>query len=83
MKPSAIRVLKMLQAHQPHAVPSTVLCQPDVGGIDFRRRIHEIRTDSAGYVVKTEDVPGKSHKAYRLVLNAEVTPEAARAAGAV
>lgn len=72
MKPSAIRVLRMLQAHQPHAVPSTVLCRPDVGGIDFRRRIHEIRTDQAGYVVITEDIPGKSHKAYRLAMEASV-----------
>lgn len=61
-KPSAQRVLRMLEAAIPHGVPATALA--DIPCLDYRKRISELREE--GHVIFTEDIPGKPYKAYRL-----------------
>lgn len=48
-------------------VPSTELCRPKIGGIDFRRRIHELR--KAGFLIFARRVPGWTWNEYRLSVN--------------
>ena len=64
MKPSAERVLRVLELHQERGVMATRLCSPLIGGIDFRKRISELR--KLGYTITPHAIPGRPYKRYRL-----------------
>jgi hypothetical protein len=47
-------------------VSSPELCRPSIGGIDFRRRIHELRTKGRKTIIARR-VPGRTWNEYRLI----------------
>ena len=64
MKPSCQRVLIELIDEGRHGVSATRLCNPSIGGIDFRKRVSELR--SLGYTVNTYPIDGKPYRRYVL-----------------
>ena len=60
------RVLHALETAHPEGVPTAVLCQPQVGGVRFGGRIHELRQE--GYQIRTRYLRPGSHL-YTLVID--------------
>lgn len=66
MKPSCARVLARLRAAGGAYVRGLDLASPDVGGLRFGGRIHELRHDY-GYVIERRSDPKSAVDQYRLV----------------
>lgn len=64
MKPVTQRVLMALIDASKFGLKATELCHPSIGGIDFRKRVSELRP--LGYTVNTYPIPGKPYKLYKL-----------------
>jgi hypothetical protein len=64
LKPSCQRVLIELIDEGRHGVSATRLCNPSIGGIDFRKRVSELR--GLGYTVNTYLIPGRPYRLYKL-----------------
>lgn len=60
MKPSALRVLNALLDAGDRGANTHELCQPNVGGIRFGGRIHELR--DLGYVIEARPERPGSHR---------------------
>lgn len=60
MKPSTLRVLHALLTAGDHGATTHDLCQPNVGGIRFGGRIHELR--ELGYVIEARPERPGSHR---------------------
>jgi hypothetical protein len=63
MKPTCMRVLYALNSF-PEGVPAVYLADPIIGGLDYRKRVSELR--DLGYTVNTYPIPGKRYHRYRL-----------------
>jgi hypothetical protein len=65
VKPTCKRVLERLRAAESGWVRGLDLAAPDVGGLRFGGRIHELR--AMGYVIERRSDPRSSVDQYRLV----------------
>jgi hypothetical protein len=63
MTPRCEKVLRALES-APMGIAAVYLCQPHLGGIDFRKRCSELR--KMGYDIKSYPIPKKPY--YRFVL---------------
>ena len=72
MKPSCARVLRTLQDAGERGATTAELCQPDVGGVRFAARVHELRHLHGHTIVETRVRQGSS----RYVLRSEFLPGA-------
>ena len=62
--PARDRVLLALKRSPVSGVSATTLCQPKVGGIDWRKRVSELR--AMGYRIGTYPIKGRAYCRYRL-----------------
>lgn len=60
MKPTAKRVLRALETAGGRGATTHDLCQPDVGGLRFGGRIHELR--ELGYVIEARPARAGSYR---------------------
>ena len=72
MKPTTARVLRTLQDAGERGATTAELCQPDVGGVRFAARVHELRHLHGHTIVETRVRQGSS----RYVLRSEFLPGA-------
>ena len=45
-------------------IPAIVLAAPDVAGLDYRRRLSDLR--DMGVIIEVSDIDGRPYKAYRI-----------------
>ena len=63
MTPTCKRVLNALES-APLGLAATMLAQPHRGGLDYRRRVSDLR--KLGYTINTYPIPKKPFKRYVL-----------------
>lgn len=62
--PARDRVLLALKRAPVSGVSATTLASPRIGGLDWRRRLSELR--QMGYEINGYPIKGKSYRRYRL-----------------